>query len=263
MANQHGDFIWYELMSPDPDASEVFYRGLIGWSVEPGDPTGQVDYRLFRSDSAHVGGLLGLTPEDCAEGARPTWVGYIGVEDVDAATADLVAQGGQVVMAPMTMEGVGRMAMLRDPQGAAIYLMRGASDAPSEAFAQDAPRVGHCAWHELRTPDPSAALATYTACFGWEIADSMDMGPMGSYDMLRNPPHETLLGAMMRQPDPEARAMWLFYFRVADIDVAAAYITAQGGTVLMGPQEIPGGEFMINATDPQGALLALVGTRAG
>ena len=233
MANPHGDFIWYELMSPDPDASEAFYRGLIGWSVEPGDPTGQVDYRLFRSDSAHVGGLLGLTPEDCAEGARPTWVGYIGVEDVDAATADLVAQGGQVVMAPMTMEGVGRMAMLRDPQGAAIYLMRGASDAPSEAFAQDAPRMGHCAWNELRTSDPAAALEVYGSCFGWEKADSMDMGPAGSYDMLRNPPHTSFLGAVM--PSGGAPSMWLFYFRVADIDEAERYIVENGGEMLERP----------------------------
>ncbi|WP_353476188.1 VOC family protein (plasmid) [Salipiger sp. H15] len=259
MPNHHGDFIWYELMSREPDASEAFYAGLLGWSFEPAGSGGGMDYRVFSRGGPQAGGLLGLPAEACEAGAQTMWAGYIGVDDVDASVQDMVRHGGRVIMEPVTMEGVGRMALLHDPQGAPIYLMHGASDEASQAFAQDAPREGHCAWNELRTTDPAAALEVYADCFGWEKADSMDMGPVGSYDMLRNPPHDSLLGAMM--PSGDMPSQWLFYFRVADIDKAAAYIVANGGEMLMGPQDIPGGEFILNARDPQGAVLALIGKR--
>ncbi|MCA0997981.1 VOC family protein [Alloyangia pacifica] len=259
MPNHHGDFIWYELMSREPDASEAFYAGLLGWSFEPADPSGDMDYRLFSKDGPPAGGLLKLPAEACDAGAQTMWAGYIGVDDVDASVQQMAERGSRVIMEPTTLQGVGRMALLHDPQGAPIYLMHGASDEPSQAFAQDAPREGHCAWNELRTPDPSAALEVYAACFGWEKTDSMDMGPAGSYDMLRNPPHASLLGAMMSSGDMPPQ--WLFYFRVADIDKAAAYIDHNGGEMLMGPQEIPGGEYILNARDPQGAVLALIGKR--
>jgi predicted enzyme related to lactoylglutathione lyase len=261
MPNHHGDFIWYELMSREPDASEAFYAGLLGWTFTAADPAGEMDYRLFSKGGPEAGGLLGLPAEACDAGAQTMWVGYIGVEDVDATAQEMTGRGGRVIMAPTTMPGVGRMAMLHDPQGAPIYLMRGASDEEIQAFAQDAPREGHCAWNELRTSDPAAALEVYGSCFGWEKADSMDMGPAGSYDMLRNPPHTSFLGAVM--PSGGAPSMWLFYFRVADIDEAERYIVENGGEMLMGPQEIPGGEFILNARDPQGAILALIGKRSG
>lgn len=263
MANHHGDFVWYELMTSEAPAAEAFYAGLMGWSFRSADPAGEMEYRIFAKEGPDAGGMMEITEEMRAGGARPLWAGYIGVDDVDETVERLVAEGGTILMGPMDVEGVGRMAFVEDPQGAPFYVMRGYSGETSQAFAQDAPREGHCAWNELHATDPDRAISFYGACFGWEVADRMDMGPMGSYEMLRNPPHETMLGAVMRATGDGPAPIWHFYFRVPDIDAAAGYVTANGGSVRGEAQEIPGGEFALNASDPQGAEFSLIGRRAG
>ena len=84
------------------------------------------------------------------------------------------------------------------------------------------------------------------------------MGDMGAYEFLR---HTGVFGAMMKKSPEMPSPLWTFYFRVPDIDVAVKKIVAGGGKLVFGPQEIPGGEFVINGMDPQGALFALIGQR--
>lgn len=262
MGNQHGDFIWYELLTSDADAAGAFYGKVVGWtSVQSGQPG--MDYRFFVAGDANdnrngVGGFMAITPDMAAGGARPAWVGYICVDDVDASVAALLGAGGSVLMPAMTLDGVGRMAMVADPQGVPFYVMKGASDEASHSFAATEPKVGHCAWNELATSDPQAALAFYTAAFGWRQGDSMDMGAMGTYQFLDHGP--SMIGAIMPKM-PSMPAAWTYYFRVADIDAAIAAIHANGGRLLMEPMEIPGGEFAFQAMDPQGAAFALMGPR--
>lgn len=257
MANKHGDFIWYELMTTDPDAAAEFYATLIGWDVTDSGQSG-MDYRLFSMAGAHIGGLMPLSPEMLTGGARPMWVGYIGVDDVDGSARRIRDAGGTVFVEPQDIPGVGRFAYVADPQGVSFYVMKGASEGTSDSFAAEAPRVGHCAWNELVTTDPEAAKAFYGEQFGWVKDGDMDMGPMGKYEFLR---HGFLLGAVMPKPDEMPVPMWTYYFRVPDIDVAAATIKAQGGQLLVGPQEIPGGDLILNALDPRGAAFALIGKR--
>ena len=262
MTNKHGDFIWYELMTSDADASQDFYGGLVGWTFEDsGQPN--ADYRIFRKDGPNAGGLMPLSKEMQDGGARPLWAGYVGVEDADAAAKKIADLGGAVLMPPTDIPGVGRFAFVKDPQGVPLYVMRGASDAPSEAFAHSAPREGHCAWNELVTDDPAGAKKFYGDAFGWSVAEAMDMGPMGEYEMLKNGADRPFLfGAIMKKPDAAPMSSWNYYFRVADIDVAAAYVNAEGGEILNGPMEIPGGEYVFTGVDPQGAVFSLIGPRA-
>lgn len=262
MANQHGDFIWYELLTTDADAAGDFYGKVVGWaSTSSGQPG--MDYRFFSSGDGSdtrdgVGGYMAITPEMAEHGSRPCWLGYLAVDDVDASVAAIISAGGTELMPAMDLEGVGRMAMLADPQGIPFYVMKGASDETSHSFAATEPKVGHCAWNELSTTDPKAALSFYAAAFGWRQGDQMDMGPMGTYQFLDHGP--SMIGAIMPKM-PSAPAAWTYYFRVADIDAAIAAINANGGKMLMEPMEIPGGEFAFQAMDPQGAAFALMGPR--
>jgi uncharacterized protein len=257
MTNKHGDFIWYELMTDDPDSARQFYTAVVGWDIEKA-ASGDIDYRMISTANGPVCGLMHLTPDMAAGGARPCWLGYIGVEDVDKAAAAVASAGGAVHVPPRDIPGVGRFALLADPQGAMIYVMRGASPESSHSFSADVPRAGHCAWNELHAKDSGAAMAFYTSQFGWVKDGEMDMGPMGKYEFIR---HGAMIGAIMTSPPQVPVSVWNYYFRVPDIDAAAAAITENGGQVLRGPMEVPGGDWSMNAMDPQGAMFALVGRK--
>lgn len=259
MTNAHGSFIWYELITPDTGAAESFYSGLLGWTFG-----GESDYRHIVASEGMVGGLLTLTPEMSSGGAHPAWLTYVAVDDVDRAVAKVVDQGGRVLMPARDMEDVGQFALVADPQGAAFYVMRpkppaNRPDAPSNAFAAERPMMGHCAWNELSTTDPAGAWSFYGDQFGWAKDGDLDMGEMGKYEFIRHGSH--MLGAIMPKVPQMPVSAWTFYFRVADIDAAASYIRENGGTLFMEPMEIPGGDFSLNASDPQGAAFGLVGPR--
>jgi len=198
------------------------------------------------------------------------------VDDVDKTVTSIEHGGGKLLMPAHDMPGIGRFAMVADPQGAPFYVMKPTPpaddpDQASNAFSYDRPREGHCAWNELATSDPAAALHFYGQRFGWVKDGEMDMGPMGKYEFIRHAGHAPdgslmgpgMLGAMMPKPPHVPVSGWNFYFRVRDIDVAVAAVTANGGQVLHGPNEVPGGDWSMNAMDPQGAAFALVGKKNG
>lgn len=258
MTEKHGDFVWYELMTTDADAAQAFYGPLIGWSFDKGDPGG-MDYRTFKAGDAQIGGVLQLTDEMTGGGARPAWLGYIRVDDVPQALAGIRASGGSVTMEGGEVPGVGPFAMVADPQGAMFYVIDDRSGQPGGAFAKYAPQAGHCAWNELASADPEGAKSFYGKLFGWVKDGEMDMGPLGAYEFLRQDDYG--IGAVMPKMPEMPMSAWSFYFRVPDIDAAAAKLAASGGTVLQEPIEIPGGDYSLVALDPAGASFGLVGPR--
>lgn len=258
MTNPHGSFIWYELLTSDADAAQEFYGKVVGWSFGDSGQAG-MDYRIINAGRESVGGIMPISADMAAGGARPVWLGYIGVDDVDASVAAIIKAGGTVQMPCKDIKGVGRIAMVADAQGAPFYIMRGASDQDSTAFAAAQAKVGHWAWNELATSDSEAAVAFYTGQFGWRQEGDMDMGPMGKYRFFHHGPG--MIGAVMPKPSAMPVSLWSYYARVPDIDAAIATVKAEGGQILRGPDEIPGGEFSVNAMDPQGAGFALVGPR--
>ncbi len=255
-SSTQGSFVWYELMTPDAVAAAHFYAELLDWKISDNS-----DYREISASEGMVGGLLPLTDQMTAGGAQPAWMGYIRVDDVDAEVGAVEAAGGKVQMAGQDMPNVGRIAMVADPQGAPFYIITPAGEAagPSNAFAAERPMMGHCAWNELSTTDPAGAWSFYGGRFGWAKDGDMDMGPLGKYEFVRHGDH--MLGAIMPKMPEMPVSAWTYYFRVADIDAAASYIKANGGTLLQEPMEIPGGDYALTAADGQGAAFGLVGPR--
>jgi uncharacterized protein len=254
MVNPHGSFIWYELMTTDPDGAKRFYEDVVGWTVGEPMPAGNVEYRMIGAPDGFAGGVLTLTPEMCDGGARPAWLGYIGVDDVDAALAKAVAAGATVQMPAFDLPGFGRIAMIHDPQGVPLYLMRGASEADSTAYQRHG--MSHVGWNELLTGDREAALGFYRDQFGYAQDGGIDMGPeMGEYSFISH--GGQIVGAVMKA-SPEAPRLWQFYLRVPDVDAAAEKVKAGGGQLLFGPMEVPTGERVLLGVDPQGASFGLV-----
>jgi predicted enzyme related to lactoylglutathione lyase len=261
-ANPTGNFIWYEMMSPDPEGSKIFYDAVVGWNIWPAVQEYNGYRMIGRSDGKFAGGMMQLSDEMKQHGARPTWLGYIHVADVDQSVASIERAGGKAYMAPFDIPNVGRVAMVADPSGAPFYLMTPTTpandpNAQSDVFSVDQPQ--HFRWNELSTTDQDGAIDFYTTQFGWTQEGAMPMGQMGDYRFLYA--DGVRIGAVMRKPPQLPVSMWTFYIGVEDIDRAAEAVRNGGGEILHGPIEIPGGEYSLNAMDPQGAPFALVGPR--
>ena len=263
MPNPSGSFIWYELMTPDPAAAKRFYDAVVGWDIAANSVAPGIEYRMIgRSDGGNAGGVLTLTDEMKANGARPIWLGYLYTEDVDAAVGAIEADGGTAMMPPWDQPVVGRLAMVTDPDGAPFYLMdplppEGQPDAASDVFSVD--RAQHVRWNELSANDPDRAITFYARHFEWGQDGAMDMGELGQYRFVQS--GDVTIGAVMMKPAQMTRAQWTYYIGVDDIDRALAAINAGGGRIINGPNEIPGGEFAIDAFDPAGAHFGIVGPR--
>lgn len=265
MANNHGDFIWYELMTTDADGSREFYSAVVGWDIEAKSDA-PMDYRMISASDGPVAGLMPLTAEMQAGGARSFWAGYIMVDDTDQCVADIEAAGGSVHMQPFDIPEAGRAAFVADPQGAPFYILRPKppADNPngeSKSFAATEPMIGHCAWNELSSKDPEASKAFYGKLFGWVKDGEMDMGPLGKYEFWKDAKGRFGLGAVMPKMPEMPVPMWTYYFRVPDIDSAVVSAKAKGGHIIQEPIEIPGGDYSMVGVDPQGAPFALVGAR--
>lgn len=260
-ASQRGRLVWFELMTTDLSAAERFYTTVVGWTITAfhGSPTGP--YSMFtRPDGVPVAGGMALPPDLVSRHVPPNWMLYVGVASLDAVTADAVRLGGQALSPVIDVPTVGRMMTLADPQGAAFNVLE---PAPSSQGQPEAPaRLGDVSWVELMTTDAAAAMRYYTELFGWTTLEPMDMGPMGTYHMFGRPLGP--LGGMMNKTPEMAQIppYWGLYFRVDDIDAAKARVIDNGGQVVNGPMEVPGGDWIVNCLDPQGAGFSLHAAKA-
>jgi predicted enzyme related to lactoylglutathione lyase len=244
--------LWFELMTTDMKAAEGFYRKVVGWTSAPFDGSPQ-PYTMFnRAGDVPVAGLL-TKPDEVQ--SPPFWAMYVGVPKLEDAAAHVTRLGGRECSPVIDVPTVGRMQMMADPQGAAFYIYEPASgDQAPEGPAE----IGEASWLELMTTDAPAALQFYKDVFGWQPSEVMDMGgEMGKYYMF-NRPHGMIGGMMNKGPEmAEVPPNWQIYFRVPEINAALERIKANGGQLLNGPMEVPGGDWILNAMDPQGAAFSL------
>jgi predicted enzyme related to lactoylglutathione lyase len=242
--------LWFELMTSDMKAAEQFYRTVVGWTSVPFDGSPEPYSMFLRNGEIPVAGVL-TTPAGVE--APPFWAMYIGVPTLEKAVSDIKGLGGAETSEVIEVPSIGRMQMMADPQGAAFYVYEPSSEPLPEGPAE----VGEASWLELMTTDAQAAMTFYSQVFGWQPSDAMDMGAIGMYYMFNRP--YGMIGGMMNTP-PEMASVppnWQIYFRVPDITAATDRITTNGGQIVNGPMEVPGGDWIVNATDPQGAAFAL------
>jgi predicted enzyme related to lactoylglutathione lyase len=243
-------------MTSDPKAAETFYGKVVGWSAAPFPESPQPYWVFLRSGDVPVAGLM-KTPDGM--NAPPFWAMYVGAPKLEETVRKVEQLGGSQLSGVIDVPTVGRMQMVRDPQSAAFYVYEPQND-PQQPEGN--PEVGEASWHELMTTDAPAALKFYGEVFGWQPGDAMDMGEMGQYYMF-NRPHGMIGGMMNKGPEMASiPPNWGIYFRVPDVDEAAKRITDNGGQILNGPMEVPGGDRIVNGMDPQGAAFSLHAKKA-
>jgi predicted enzyme related to lactoylglutathione lyase len=222
-----GTFCWAELGTTDVEAATAFYADVFGW---------EADGARFRLAGTEVAGL------EEADEAR--WRSRLSVEDVDALADRVRELGGEVLAAPLDVEGAGRVAAVADPTGAVVDLWQ-----PRElAGAARVNDAGYMCWNELASPDPGRAREFYGALLGWEV-EPEETG----YGVIRR--EGAINGGIRPQQDGEP-AHWLVYFTVDSCDDAVAAVRAGGGSVVAGPMDTAMGRVAA-VRDPQGAAFAL------
>lgn len=248
-----GRFAWYELMTTDPDAAPGFYSNFTPWTAMPWDG-GPEPYSMWMIGEQPIGGIMKLPQEAIDQGAPPNWMVHISTPDIDATVAKAQELGG-MVMHRETVPTVGSFAIIADPHGAVFSAYQPEGDAPGH----DGPaKIGEFSWHELMSNDWKEAWAFYSELFGWTEDSQMDMGEIGIYHMFKGPAHP-IGGMLTRTAEMGPAAFWLFYIHVESVGTAAEAVTANGGKVINGPMEIPGGDTIAVCCDPQGATFALHG----
>lgn len=255
--SSRGRFVWYDLMTSDPGKAQDFYKSTAGWGTQQWDG-GNMQYTMWTANGKPMGGVMPL-PDGVP--APPHWIAYIAVPDIDATAKQVVSLGGRIITAPEDIPNVGRFAVLADPQGAAFSAFTPAPTSQGSQAKDELPPVGEFSWHELAADDYKKAFAFYQAVFGWDLMAEHDMGPLGIYAIFGRNGHQ--LGGMFNKPsDMKMPANWLQYIRVDSADRVADAVKANGGTVMNGPMDVPGGDRIAQCMDPQGAAFAIHSTKA-
>jgi predicted enzyme related to lactoylglutathione lyase len=247
MSHVHGKFVWFEHLSPDTAQARKFYDTLLGWHTEMTPMGGPEPYPLIMNGGDGIGGF-----RTAPRGVPAMWMSYLSVADVDATHTAAVAAGAKSLMAPEDFGAVGRGATLADPAGAAFSIFKNAQGDRADNARTP---VGDWHWNELMSPDELKALGFYERVFGYQH-DSMDMGPMGTYYLLKK--DGAMRGGLMRAPMADTPPMWVPYVAVADCDATAAKAKSLGAQVIVEPQDIPNVGRFATFIDPQGAMLAVM-----
>ena len=248
MKPQVGQFVWYEFLSTDVEASMAYYTEVMGWKTMPFEESDK-PYTMFCVGDQPIGGVSELPEEVKAQNIPSHWMASVMVDDVDKTVSRAKELGGQIHLPAFDIKNVGRYSVIGDKEGAALGLFK----PQNEMTLLPKNTQGVVGWKELNTTDNVSAMTFYQELFGWHKTEAMDMGEMGKYEMFGLKGVEGSLGGMSNA----AKKMnfppsWVYYVNVSDIDAAAKRATSKGGTIHMGPMEVPGGAKIVMCMDPQG-----------
>ena len=223
--DQHhpGKFVWFELLSEDPDAAATFYGSVFGWTFED---SGTADYRLIRNGGTAIGGLTSTDDLD-AEFTESRWLTTVSVEDVDAAVDRVESAGGEVLVEPVDVRQRGRLAAVRDPAGAELVLLRSKGGDPRDGSASP---PGSFLWTDLWTDDAGGARSFYHLVLGYDTR-THTVGRDHRYEIMAR---DGLPRAGVIVVDLEGiESNWLPYVRVADVPQTLERARKSGGYVLL------------------------------
>lgn len=252
--SQHapGRFCWIELATSDQQAAKSFYSSLLGWELEDnpmGPDTGAV-YTMIRRSGLDIGGMYKQGPEH--RGVPPHWMSYVAVTSADETAARAKSLGATLLAEPFDVFDIGRMATVRDPQGAVLSLWQARKHVGTRII--DEP--GAPTWNELGARDTAAAEKFYAALFGW-TPQAMDM-PMGKYTIFAA--KDGMAGGMYAIT-PEMGDMppnWGIYFAVDDCDVRTGKAKTLGAKICLPPTDVPNVGRFATLADPQGACFSII-----
>jgi len=241
--HEPGEFCWAELHTSDGEAAKKFYADLFGWhSNEIPMGEGQPPYIIAEVGGRQAAGIYQNTE------VPPAWLAYVCVASADEMTAKAKDLGATPTSDPFDVFDLGRMCVIRDPEGAHFALWQPGKHVGTQVGGEQ----GAPTWVELQTRQRAAAVEFYTKLFGWKAKESPEYVEMHAGDRG--------VGGMMTMPEgvpAEVPPHWMIYFWVDDVDASVQKATAGGASTHVPPMDIPNvGRFAV-LMDPQGASFAL------
>ena len=252
-----GKIIWHDLLTNDPAASQAFYGELFGWEFDNiGIASGlnsDSAYTLIRHNGRLIGGMI----DTLAVNGRvdiSQWVVSMSVSDIDAAVAAVTAEGGDVITPPTDLQRRGRIAVVRDKEGALLAMLQTASGDP----ADQQPEFGDFLWNELWTTNADSATTFYEGLTGlkmatWDVDENQESG--ATYRLLKA--GETPRVGIMPNPLEDLGPVWVSYLRVKSPASVAERVAELGGRVIVEAQPRPLGGEVAFIAGPSGAGIAL------
>jgi len=244
-----GRFVWHELMTREPANARAFYSELMNWSVDEMDMGEHGKYARLMRDKTGIGGIM---PLEGAPSAIPDhWINYLSVNDVDEACTRVEALGGSVCIAAFDIVGVGRTAIVEDPNGAVFHLYKAVE---SKAPQTTRPAAGEFCWYDCLSADVDKAKAFYGELFGWifrkqtfEGAGEMWVASLDGAEC----------ASIVQKPADMPRSCWLNYLLVDDLEASSARAKELGASLSTEPTELPEIGRFIRLQDPAGAQVLL------
>lgn len=234
-----GRFVWVDLVTEDVAGAKAFYGPLFGWSFDGSE--GPDGYVRVLQEGTPIAGMVTL--ERPAGAPRESaWVGNLSVADLDHAAALVEKRGGTVARGPVDAPDRGRIALVSDPAGAEVLLIRASGGDPPE----EPPATGRWLWWEIWTHDTEGASAFYTDLVGYESATVALDGE--SYRIFKR---GTVPRAGLRKAPDAVPPQWLPYVKVDDPAASAALATKLGGRVVLQDEDAA------ILVDPGGAAIGL------
>lgn len=242
-----GKFVWRDLMTDDPALVKPFYAALFGWEYVERNAQGR-PYTLVRSGGQFIGGIA-KADRRVADQPNSQWLSFLSVADVDQAVQQTRAAGGSVLLAAFDLPKIGRAAIVLDPQGAPLGLIRASFGDPADT---PRPVLNNFLWTEELVPDPRAAANFYSRLAGFVVVTEVDGDR--PFLLLRK---ERDRAAIMRTPIDGMQPRWLVSVMVSDPVASARRAKQLGAKVIVAPHpDVRNGTIALIA-DPSGALIAL------
>ncbi len=240
--NEHhlGQFVWFDLLTSDVPGAKAFYGALFGWSFEQ-----EGRYAMILNNGRRIAGILEVKPR-AGEFAEPLWLGSVSVADVDKAAAYVREQGGEVLKGPLDMQNRGRGALVTDPQGAQLILLRARDGDP----ADDEPGTGDWVWNEIWSNEPHKTSRFYQELGGYESFKAAE-----DYEVLLS--DDKWHAGIRYIAEDTFRTRWVPAVRVSDPEALLDKVEALGGVVWLRPDEPPSNGNTALISDNNGALLMI------
>lgn len=252
-----GKIIWHDLLTNDPAASQHFYGELFGWEFESIGEASNLkrdsSYTLIRHDGRPIGGMIDTLALNNRDDISQ-WVVLMSVQDIEGTVKKVLSAGGRVITPATDLQHRGRLAVVRDAEGALLGLLETRDGDPADRE----PGNGDFLWDEVWTTDVDNASTFYADIASLETGEvdvDGDEATAPTYRMLKagNTPRAGIMSNPLEGLDP----VWVSYLRVESPAAIASRVSELGGRVIVEAQSRPIGGEVAFIAGPSGAGIAL------